>query len=181
VVISGRPQAGKTEALRRLAGELSAQDELTVLLVLAGVRPEEVPAWTSGTLEPTAVVTLGGSSDAQAQAVERVVDQGRRLAARGGHAVVLIDTLDGLAPSAARKALAAARRIVDGGSLTVIATAAVALGGETTVIALDSSLTAAGRFPAVDLAGSWTMHASLLVGEAGAEAISRTRAEALAD
>jgi transcription termination factor Rho len=161
-----------------LAGELSAQDELTVLLVLAGVRPEEVPAWTSGPLQPTAVVTLGGSSDAQAQAVERVVDQGRRLAARGGHAVVLIDTLDGLAPSAARKALAAARRIVDGGSLTVIATAAVPLGGETTVIALDAELAAAQRRPVVDLRASWTMRPELLVGDKGAELIARTRSEA---
>jgi transcription termination factor Rho len=126
-------------------------------------------------------VTLAASADAQAQAVERIVDQGRRLAARGGHAVVLIDALDGLGAGAARKALAAARRIVDGGSLTVIATSSLPLGGETTVISLDTGLTAAGRFPALDLSGSWTMHPELLVGEAGAEAIARTRAEALAD
>jgi transcription termination factor Rho len=160
---------------------LQGQEGVSLLLVLAGVRPEEVGTWAGSGLEPSAVVTLAGSPDAQAQAVERTVDQARRLAARGGHAVVLIDSLDGLAPGAARKALAAARRIVDGGSLTVIATATAALGGETTVIALDGSLTATGRFPAIDLSGSWTMHAELLVGEAGAEAIARTRAEALAD
>ncbi len=179
VVISGAAQAGKTEALHRLALSLAGQDELTPLLVLAGVRPEEVSEWSS--LEPAATVTLAGSSDAQAQAVERIVDQGRRMAARGGHAVVLIDTLDGLAPSAARKALAAARRIVDGGSLTVIATATQPFGGETTVISLDARLTATGRFPALDLATSWTMHPEKLVGDAGAEAIARTRAEALGD
>ena len=65
------------------------------------------------------------------------VDQAQRIAARGADAVVLIDTLTGLHPHAARKVLAAARNIVDGGSLTVIATAAEPLGGETTVIALD--------------------------------------------
>ncbi len=179
VVISGTPQAGKTEALRRLARTLHGQEEVSLLLVLAGVRPEEVAEWSE--LEPAATVTMAGSSDAQGQAVERIVDQGRRMAARGGHAVVLIDTLDGLTPSAARKALAAARRIVDGGSLTVIATAALPLGGETTVISLDSRLTATGRFPAIDLATSWTMHPEKLVGDAGAEAIARTRAEALGD
>jgi transcription termination factor Rho len=181
VVISGAAQAGKTEALRRLATQLNGQEGVSLLLVLAGVRPEEVGAWTGSGVEPSAVVTLAGSSDAQAQAVERTVDQGRRIAARGGHALVLIDTLDGLSPGAARKALAAARRIVDGGSLTIIATAAAPLGGETTVIALDGGLTATGRFPALDLSGSWTMHAELLVGEAGAEAITRTRAQAMAE
>ena len=178
VVISGATQAGKTESLRRLAAALSGQEEITLLLVLAGVRPEEVSEWGRGPLEPAAAVSLAGSPDAQAQAVERIVDQGRRLAARGGHAVVLIDSLDGLTPGAARKAMAAARKIVDGGSLTVIATASAPLGGETTVIALDARLTSTGRFPALDLVGSWTMHPERLVGDAGAEAIARARAEA---
>jgi transcription termination factor Rho len=92
---------------------------------------------------------------------------------------VLIDGLDGMHPHAARKVLAAARNIVDGGSLTVIATASAPLGGETTVIALDAALSGAGRFPALDLAASGTIRADLLVGEAGAEAITRARAEAL--
>jgi transcription termination factor Rho len=93
--------------------------------------------------------------------------------------VVIIDSLVGVAASVARKAMAAARRIVDGGSLTVIATVAEPLGGETTTIVLDAGLTAARRFPALDLAASWTMRPELLVGDGGAELIVRTRAEAL--
>jgi transcription termination factor Rho len=92
--------------------------------------------------------------------------------------VVLIDTLDGLPPHLARKALAAARNIVDGGSLTVIATASAPLGGETTVIALDAALASTGRFPAVNLVASGTLRPELLVGDAGAEAIARARREA---
>ena len=176
VVIAGRAQAGKTEALRRLAVALGDQDELKVLVALIGARPEELPEWAP---EPAAAVSLAGSADAQSQSLERVIDQGRRLAARGGHTVVLIDTLDGVPPQVARKALAAARNIRDGGSLTVIATATAPLGGETTVVMLDASLTGAGRFPALDLAQSWTMRPDLLVGDAGAEAIVRARAEAL--
>ena len=176
VVIAGRAQAGKTEALRRLAVALGDQEELKVLVALIGARPEELPEWAP---EPAAGVSLAASADAQAQSLERVIDQGRRLAARGGHTVVLIDTLDGVPPQLARKALAAARNIRDGGSLTVIATATAPLGGETTVVMLDASLTGAGRFPALDLAQSWTMRPDLLVGEAGAEAIVRARAEAL--
>jgi transcription termination factor Rho len=124
-------------------------------------------------------VSFAASADAQDHAVELVIDQARRVAARGADAVVLIDTLDGMHPQAARKALAAARNIVDGGSLTVIATAAAPIGGETTVIALNLALASTGRFPALDLVASGTLRPELLVGDAGAEAIARARGEAL--
>jgi transcription termination factor Rho len=179
VTIAGPWQSGKTETLRRLADALARNDDLNVWLVLAAVRPEEIPQWAAGRLEPAASTTLAASSDAQGQAVEGVIEQARRMAARGAHAVVLIDTLAGVAPHVARRALGAARKLVDGGSLTVIATAAVPLGGETTVIALDPRLAAAGRYPAIDLAASWTMRPELLVGESAAEALGRARAEAL--
>jgi transcription termination factor Rho len=158
---------------------LAGQDELQVSVALAGVRPEEISVWSEDGLAAASAVSFSASSDAQDHAVELVVDQARRVAARGADAVVLIDTLDGLHPQAARKALGAARNIVDGGSLTVIATAAVPVGGETTVIALDLALASTGRFPAVNLAASGTLRAELLVGDAGAEAIARARGEAL--
>jgi transcription termination factor Rho len=177
VGITGSTRAGKTDALRKLAAALSETPDLKVLVALAGVRPEEIPEWSFA--EPAGAVSLVASPDTQGQTVERVIDQSRRLASRGSDAVVLIDTLVGLAPNVARKALAAARNIVDGGSLTVIATASAPLGGETTVIALDASLASTGRFPAVDLAGSGTIRSDLLVGQAGAEAIELARREAL--
>ncbi len=179
VTIIGASGAGKTEALRRLAGALAAHEDLVVSLALAGARPEEISAWGEGPVAPAGASPLGTSSDAQAHSVELVIDQGRRVAGRGAHAVVLIDTLDGLHPPVARKALSAARNIVDGGSLTVIATAGEAIGGETTVIALDRRLASTGRFPALDLVASGTIRTELLVGDAGAEAIARARAEAL--
>jgi transcription termination factor Rho len=179
VTISGPARAGKTEALRRLAASLAGHEGIQLSLVLAGVRPEEIAEWQQGPVTPAAAVSFATSADAQAQTVERVVDQARRLAARGSHAVVLIDSLGGMPSHAARKLLASARNIVDGGSLTVIATAPEPVGGETTVIALDPLLASTGRFPAVDLLGSWTIRAELLVGEAGAEAIARARMEAL--
>ena len=87
--------------------------------------------------------------------LEGVVEQVRRLVARGADAVVLIDSLDGVSAPVAQKALASARNIVDGGSLTVIATASAPLGGETTVIVLDRQ--SAEGFPAVDPVQSWTI------------------------
>ena len=89
------------------------------------------------------------------------------MATRGTRAVVLIDTLDTLAQHAARRLLASARQIVDGGSLTVIATRSAPVGGETTVIALDTALARTGRFPALDPETSWTMRRGMLTGSAG--------------
>jgi transcription termination factor Rho len=179
VVIVGAARAGKTETLRRLQDALSGREDLEVTVVLAGVRPEEIAQWQEGPQPPAAALSFAASADAQAQAVERALDGAKRVAARGGHALVLIDTLDGLPPQAARKTLAAARKLRDGGSLTVVATAERPFGGETTVIALDLALTSTGRQPILDLIGSGTLKPELLVGEDGAEAITRARAAAL--
>lgn len=184
VTITGAARAGKSEAIRRLASALAADGELTVTLALAGVRPEEVSQWSrdaesDGAIAPSAAVSFVASEDAQSSAIEAVVDQAKRLAARGAHAVVLIDTLDGVSAQNARKIMAGARNIVDGGSVTVIATSTEPVGGETTVIALDVERTSTGRFPSLDLLASGTLRPELLVGEAGAESITRTRREVL--
>jgi len=179
VTITGAARAGKTEALRRLADALGKIEGLEVSIVLAGARPEEIAEWKASEPAPVAALTLAASADAQAGAIERALDTAKRIAARGGDAVVLIDSLSGLAPGVARRALAAARDIVDGGSLTIIATADEPVGGETTVIALDVTLTSTGRFPALDLVASGTLRPELLVGAAGADAIAQARAAAL--
>ena len=178
VTLVGEARSGKTEALRRLAAGLAGVEGLELFVVLAGSRPEEVAEWSAGPVSPAGTAPMDASPDTQDQTVEAVVEQGRRIAARGGNAAVLIDSLEHLHEGAARRALGAARNILDGGSLTVIATAPRPLGGETTVIAFDSGLASARRFPAIDVAASGSMRPELLVGEAGAEAIARARAEA---
>lgn len=179
IVVTGGPRAGKTELLRRLALGLAAVEDVEVFTVLAGARPEELGEWT-GDAAPAAANTFAASSDTQVQAIEQVVEQARRVAARGGHAAVVVDSLQYVSPSAARRAMAAARCIKDGGSLTIIAAAPEPLGGETTVIALDAGLTSLGRFPAIDLARSGTLRPELLVKAAGTKKIQKARAEAQA-
>jgi transcription termination factor Rho len=179
VTIAGAPRAGKTETLRGIHGALAAREGLEVSLVLTGARPEEIAQWQDGPAAPVAALSFAASSDSQSQAVERALDAAKRVAARGGDAVVLIDGLDGLNPHAARKALAAARKLREGGSLTVIATATGPFGGESTVIALDVALTSTGRQPILDLSASGTLKPELLVGEDGAKAITQARATAL--
>jgi transcription termination factor Rho len=180
VTITGPARSGKSEALRRLAGALAATDGLDVTVVLTGARPEEVALWKAeGPVEPSAVAGLAASSDTQAQSVERCVDTAKRIAARGGNAVVLIDSLDGVPAPAARRALAAARTIVDGGSLTIIAASTQPVGGETTVVVLDLARASTNDFPALDVVASGSLRPELLVGDKGAEAIAKARADAL--
>jgi transcription termination factor Rho len=179
VVIVGARHAGKTETLRRMLETLHGREDLEVSLVLVGVRPEEVGQWREGPVAPAAALTFAASADSQDQALERVIDAAKRVAARGGDALVAIDNLDALHPQAARKALAAARNLRDGGSLTVIALAETPLGGETTVIALDAALTSTGRQPILDLINSGTLRPELLVGDDGAQAITKARLAAV--
>jgi transcription termination factor Rho len=180
VVVAGASRAGKTDALRRIAAALAGQEGLEVSVVLAGVRPEEIGEWQAGPVAVAGATSFAASPDAQATALERAVEQAQRLAVRGGNAVLLVDTLDGLPQGAARRTLAAARNLAESGSLTVIATAGTPLGGETTVISLDVELTSTGRFPALDLVASGTIRPELLVGDAAAEAIAAARADAVA-
>jgi transcription termination factor Rho len=177
-VIVGGARAGKTETLRGILGALAGREGLETTLVLAGVRPEEVGDWQQGPLAPAATLTFATSPDTQGQAVEGVIEAAKRVASRGGDAIVLIDGLDGLHPHSARKVLVAARNLTEAGSLTVIATATQPFGGETTVISLDAVRAGSGRLPALDLVASGTLKAELLVGEDGAEAITRARATA---
>jgi transcription termination factor Rho len=178
-VIVGARHAGKTATLRRLLETLGGQADLEVSLVLCGARPEEVADWQDGSVAPAAALDFAASADSQAQALERAIDTAKRIASRGGDALVAVDCLDGLAPNVARRALAAARNLREGGSLTVIATAAAPLGGETTIIALDATLASTGRQPILDLVSSHTLRPELLVGEDGAEAIAKARAAAV--
>lgn len=180
-VITGAARAGKTETLRAIATALVGREELQPTLVLVGVRPEEIAEWGDGPLAPAAALNFAASADSQGQAVERAIDAAKRAAIGGAHALVLIDTLDGLHPQSARKALASARNLSGGGSLTVIATCARPFGGESTVIALDAALTSTGRLPALDLMASGTLRAELLVGEDGARAIIQARASRMGD
>jgi transcription termination factor Rho len=177
-VIVGPRSTGKSETLRRLLDVLHGRDGLDVTLVLAGARPEEIAQAQDGSVAPAAALSFAASADSQGQAVERALDTAKRIAARGGNAVVLIDSLDGLHAHVARRALAAARNLRDAGSLTVIATASEPLGGETTVIALDAAPSASGE-PILDLISSGTLHPELLVGSDGAKAIAKARAKAL--
>ncbi|GAC1434946.1 MAG: transcription termination factor Rho [Solirubrobacteraceae bacterium] len=179
VTVCGPPRSGKSEAVKRIAGVLAEVEGIDVEVLLVGIRPEELSEWKASTIASVSGHTFAASTDVRVQAIDQAVERGRRIAVRGGDAVLLIDTLDGVEPGAARRALAAARNLREGGSLTIIATAAAPCGGESTVIALDAERVAAGSLPAVDPLRSGTVRAEVLVGLERFQAGNAARAEQL--
>jgi transcription termination factor Rho len=158
VVIAGPPGAGATSLLREIGAQLAELGDITMQVVLVGVRPEEVTDWRG--VEGLDIVggSFERSPDSQAQAAELAVERAKRLAERGRHAALLIDSLDALPPAAKRRVFGAARATEEGGTLTVVATAAPgseALRWATTRIMLEP-----GGKPS--RAGSGTLHSDRL-------------------
>ena len=122
VAIAGSPGAGATALLRELAGQLSGTAEIAVQVVLVGAMPEEVTEWRRADGLDVVGGSFDRSPDAQAQAAELAVERAKRRVERGGHAVVLIDSLEALPAGARRRVFGAGRATEEGGTLTVIAT-----------------------------------------------------------
>jgi transcription termination factor Rho len=127
VAVGGPPGSGVTTLLRRMVlGLKAAHEDLDVVVVLAGVRPEEVTEWK----RDSAVTIAGGGFDRpvdeQAQAAESAIERGKRAVESGRHAVVVIDSLDALPPVTARRVFGAARATEEAGTLTVVASTGTA-------------------------------------------------------
>ena len=121
VAVAGPPGAGATALLVQVARKLTeSHPDVTLQVVLAGVRPEEISGWREAGFDP-----VGGSfersPEAQAQAAELAVERAKRIVERGGHAAVVIDALDALPPGVRRRLFGAARATEEGGTLTIVA------------------------------------------------------------
>jgi transcription termination factor Rho len=122
VAVAGEPGAGATRLLREIVGTLrDAAPDVSLSVVLVGARPEEVTDWAREAGVPVAGGSFDRSVEAQVQAAELAVERAKRVVERGGDAVVVIDSLEALPGGAARRLFGAARKLEDGGSLTVIA------------------------------------------------------------
>jgi len=165
VAIVDPPGAEGGALLRRLVAAVhEAAPELEATVALAGVRPEDVPEWRG-----VDAAVVGGSADRpaddHAQAAQLSLERAKRVAERGGHALLAVDGLGALAPETARRVFAAARRLEDAGSLTVIATVA---GNEelarlaTTRIVLEPAAGGRGDDPPKVAPESHTVRADLL-------------------
>jgi transcription termination factor Rho len=121
VAVGGAPGAGASTLLLEVARTLAERyPDMSLQVVLAGVRPEEVAAWRE-VGQPVVGGSFERSPEAQAQSAELAVERGKRHVERGGHVAVVIDALDALPPGVRRRLFGAARATEEGGTLTVVA------------------------------------------------------------
>jgi transcription termination factor Rho len=121
VAVGGPPGAGATWLLREAVKVLrDRHSDIEVVVVLAGVRPEEAAEWAEAGIE-VAGGSYDGSFDEQAQVAELAVQRAKRSVESGRDVVVVIDSLDALPPAAARRVFGAGRNTPEAGSLTILA------------------------------------------------------------
>ena len=96
------------------------------MVLLIGARPEEVTEWRRLDGLTVAGGAFDDPIDEQAQVADLAVERGKRIVERGGHAALVIDSLDALPPAAARRVFGAARCLEEGGSLTILAATGLA-------------------------------------------------------
>ena len=168
VLICGGPRAGKTRAgARHRRARSPGREGLELLVVLAGVRPEEAGDWAEPA--PVAAVVV--------RRLARRAGPGRRAGGRAGpprrgprrrrrrRRSTRSSTLPPHArpPRAGRGAQHRRRRLAHGHRAPRRRRSAA----RRRSIALDAQLTALRRFPALDLPGSGTLRADALVGRGG--------------
>jgi transcription termination factor Rho len=121
VAVGGPPGTGATWLLREAVKVLrDRHPDLEVIVVLAGVRPEEAVEWTEAGIE-VAGGSYDGSFDEQSQVADLAVQRAKRSVESGRDVVVVIDSLDALPPAAARRVFGAGRNTQEAGSLTILA------------------------------------------------------------
>ena len=126
VAIGGPPGSGATYLLREAVKVLRERhSEVEVIVVLAGVRPEEVADWGDLGVE-VAGGSFDGSFDDQAQVADLAAQRAKRAAELGRDVAIVIDSLDALPPSTARRVFGSGRKTADAGSLTVLASTGTA-------------------------------------------------------
>ncbi|HEY7631654.1 MAG TPA: Rho termination factor N-terminal domain-containing protein [Thermoleophilaceae bacterium] len=146
VAVAGPPGSGATSLLRNIVTTLAGAS-LDPVVILAGVRPEEVTEWRRETGITVTGGAFDGSMDEQAQVAEMAVERAKRLVEQGRDAVIVVDSLDALPAGVSRRVFGAARKVEEGGSLTVIAVTGESkepLRVATTRIVLDGGSVGAG-------------------------------------
>ena len=171
VLVLAAPRSGRTTLLRSLARALASEETTEPILLLVDERPEEVTAWRE--LLPDAEIASAPADLAPAEQVrvaQLALERARRRAEAGADAVLLVDSLSRLAVAAGdvaevKRLFGSGRDLAEegAGSLTVIATLVAGaeddgaaeravITTESSTIALDPELAAAGVFPAVKAA-----------------------------
>ena len=209
-LIVAPPKAGKTVLLKKIANSIEKHyPEVEMIVLLVDERPEEVTDFKRSLLNEKSEVIYSTFDELPAHHVkvaEMVYGRAQRLAEQGKDVVVLLDSITRLAraynlvvppsgktlsggfdPGALhkpKKFFGAARKLEEGGSITILATALVETGSRmddliyeefkgtgNMELFLDRKLSEKRIFPAIDLAKSGTRREELLMNQHEMQAV----------
>ena len=208
-LIVAPPKAGKTVLLKKLANSIEKKHpEVEMIVLLVDERPEEVTDMKRSLSERSEVIysTFDEQPQHHVKVAEMVLARAQRLAEHGKDVVVLLDSITRLAraynlvvPSSGKtlsggfdpgalhkpkKFFGAARKLEEGGSITILATALVETGSRmddlifeefkgtgNMELHLDRRLSEKRIFPAINLNKSGTRREDLLMDQDEMEAI----------
>ena len=198
-VIVSPPKAGKTSLLKLIANSISENyPEVVLLVLLIDERPEEVTDMQRSIKGEVIYSTFDELPEHHTKTAEMLLERAKRMVETGKDVVILMDSLTRLAraynltipptgrtlsggidPGALhspKRFFGSARKIENGGSLTIIATALIDTGSRmdevifeefkgtgNMEIYLDRKLQEKRVFPAIDLAKSGTRREELLL------------------
>ncbi len=198
-LIVAQPKCGKTVYMQKISKAIATNNpEVVLIVLLVDERPEEVTDMQRSVRGEVVASTFDQPASRHVQCAEMVINKAKRLVERGKDVVVLLDSITRLAraynteaPNSGRilsggidsnalikpkQFFGAARKIENGGSLTILATAIVDTGSlmDTVIfeefkgtgnmeLVLDRRLANRRVFPAVDCAQSGTRKDELLI------------------
>ncbi len=201
-LIVSPPRAGKTMILQNLANSISTNHpEIYLIVLLIDERPEEVTDMERSVKGEVISSTFDEPASRHVQVAEIVMEKAKRLVEHKKDVVILLDSITRLArayntivPSSGKvlsggvdanalekpkRFFGAARKIEEGGSLTIMATALIDTGSRmddvifeefkgtgNMEIILDRKLVDKRIFPAIDINRSGTRKEELLVEQA---------------
>lgn len=198
-LIVAQPKTGKTVLLKEVANAIAANHpEIYLLILLIDERPEEVTDMARSVNAEVIASTFDEPADRHVKIANIVLEKAKRMVECGHDVVILLDSITRLAraynttaPASGKvltggvdsnalqkpkKFFGAARKIEDGGSLTILATALTETGSKMDEVIfeefkgtgnmelqLDRKLSNKRIFPAIDITASSTRRDDLLV------------------
>ena len=210
-LIVAPPKTGKTVLLKKIASSIEKQyPELHLMVLLIDERPEEVTDMERSIKGDVIYSTFDEQPEHHVKVAEMVLEHARRLVEQGKDVVILLDSITRLAraynivvPSSGKtlsggidpgalhkpkKFFGAARKMEEGGSITILATALIETGSRMDDVIfeefkgtgnmelhLDRKLSERRIFPAVNINKSGTRREDLLLTQPELEAMWKIR------
>jgi transcription termination factor Rho len=198
-LIVAQPKTGKTVLLQKIANAIAFNHpEVYLIVLLIDERPEEVTDMSRNVNAEVIASTFDEPAERHVQVAKIVLEKAKRLVECGHDVVILLDSItrlarahNAVAPASGKiltggvdayalhkpkRFFGAARKVEEGGSLTILATALIDTGSKMDEVIfeefkgtgnmelqLDRKLANRRIYPAIDVVASGTRHEDLLI------------------